>query len=369
MFAVGILPALLSILVMLRLKEPERWRKAVAEGVGKRKAGSLKELFGQPRWRRRAIVGMLLGSAGVIGLWGIGFFSIDLTQSIFQDVYEQEARKDKQADNDRQLIYLAVRSPEALQLAEKIRPQYLLSLDPANKDPQRLLSAALALQGAGQRVSVERVLDALDSGIADQPPQSPEERERRAEYLSSLAPPREPPSVYVDRILTRYKKISGDAGWWGNITSMLFNVGAFFGVYVFTRVTQRIGRRQAFAIAFVAAMVSTAVAFLYMKSRIDVYWMVPLMGFCELALFGGYAIYFPELFPTRLRSTGTSLCYNIARYVAASGMAVRAVLIDVVFRGSEHAVRYAGVTMCSVFLLGLLVLPFAPETKDEPLPE
>ena len=31
--------------------------------------------------------------------------------------------------------------------------------------------------------------------------------------------------------------------------------------------------------------------------------------------------------------------------------------------------RYAGVTMCAVFLLGLIALPFLPETKDKPLPE
>jgi len=31
--------------------------------------------------------------------------------------------------------------------------------------------------------------------------------------------------------------------------------------------------------------------------------------------------------------------------------------------------RYAGVTMCGIFLLGLVVLPFAPETKGQPLPE
>jgi hypothetical protein len=31
--------------------------------------------------------------------------------------------------------------------------------------------------------------------------------------------------------------------------------------------------------------------------------------------------------------------------------------------------RYAGVTVCLVFLVGLAALPFAPETKDRPLPE
>ena len=31
--------------------------------------------------------------------------------------------------------------------------------------------------------------------------------------------------------------------------------------------------------------------------------------------------------------------------------------------------RYAGITMCAIFLLGLAVLPFAPETKGQPLPE
>jgi hypothetical protein len=31
--------------------------------------------------------------------------------------------------------------------------------------------------------------------------------------------------------------------------------------------------------------------------------------------------------------------------------------------------RYAGITMCSVFLVGLAALPLAPETKGQPLPE
>ncbi len=47
--------------------------------------------------------------------------------------------------------------------------------------------------------------------------------------------------------------------------------------------------------------------------------MNAVMGFAQLSLMAGYAIYLPELFPTRLRSTGTSFCYNVGRFIAASG--------------------------------------------------
>jgi MFS family permease len=365
MFAVGIVPALLAVLVMTRLKEPERWRKAVAEGVGAKKAGSLKEIFGVARWRRRAIVGMLLASSGVIGLWAIGFFSMDLNQSIFRKVYEEEARHAPDArapETDRQLLRLAVGSPGRLdEMAQQVRPQYLLSLDAGNKDPQRIYTAALALRAAGNPVSPDAVLQALSG--------SPEDAARWAQYLAGPTGSASSFDEGVSAVVARYKQISADASWWSPITSMLFNVGAFFGIYVFSRVTQRIGRRPAFAGALVAAAVTSAVAFLFMERPWQVFWMVPLMGFFQLSLFGGYAIYFPELFPTRLRSTGTSLCYNTARFVAATGPIGLGLLTRHVFAHTAEPMRYAGVTMCVVFLLGLLVLPFAPETKDEPLPE
>ena len=48
---------------------------------------------GDPRWRRRAIVGLLLALSGIIGLWGIGFFTIDLMRSVFTKAFIAEGMK------------------------------------------------------------------------------------------------------------------------------------------------------------------------------------------------------------------------------------------------------------------------------------
>src|SRR6202020_266172 len=117
------------------------------------------------------------------------------------------------------------------------------------------------------------------------------------------------------------------------------------GMFAFSWATCFIGRKPAFAIAFILAAGSTALVFAKMDSRNDIMWMIPLMGFCQLALFGGYAIYFPELFPTRLRSTGTSFCYNVGRLVAAAGPLALGLLTSKVFAGYAEPMRYAGVTM------------------------
>jgi MFS family permease len=264
MFLVGTVPALLAVPVFLRLKEPERWKAAAREGEldGRREArlGSVVELFADPRWRRNTIVGMVLAFAGVVGLWGIGFFSFDLVDSVFRKHF----------------------------------------------------------QGSG---------------------------------LSA-------------------REIQGKLTFWKGITSLVQNGGAFFGIYAFAYVTQFIGRRWAFGISFLLAAAATALTFWSLDAFWEIFVLIPIMGFCQLAVFGGYAIYFPELFPTRLRSTGVSLCYNVGgRLVAAVGGSVKGLLTNKVFAGYAEPLRYSGITMCAVFLLGLLVLPFAPETKDQPLPE
>src|SRR5207253_6691474 len=142
----------------------------------------------------------------------------------------------------------------------------------------------------------------------------------------------------------------------GGVTSLAINVGAFIGMSSFRWLTSRAGRRPAFFVTFLAAAASVALVFTQVKTRFDVVWMNVVMGICLLALFGGYAIYLPELFPTRLRATGTSFCYNVGRFIAASGPLALGYLTTNVFAyaketGPDLPFRYAGLAMCSIFVL------------------
>jgi hypothetical protein len=132
-------------------------------------------------------------------------------------------------------------------------------------------------------------------------------------------------------------------------------------------------------------MGATIFFFTYFKTRNDI-WMNAVMGFAQLSLMAGYAIYLPELFPTRLRSTGTSFCYNVGRFIAATGPFTLGILqkrlsdsaIAALPEGATEimkmaakleAFRTAACWLSCVYLVGLVVLPFLPETKDRPLPE
>jgi len=383
MFGVGILPAFLIVFVMFWLREPERWKQAVAEGkISKQKAGSLKELFGDPRWRVRAIVGIILAAAGVIGLWGIGVFGVDLVQSIFRANITAEYREKGAADEDQQFVALVFQTPGAVEKVGEagILPRDMIGRDPTDKDAQYLLAAALTLASRKEPVTLEGALKLLDQPWTDdgsplakldrkRQAQTPEDRTRRKEFVEKAPVEQTSLEDHLARLKERAKNVGGYVQRWGSIQLLLFNIGAFFGVYAFSMVTDKLGRKKTFALFFLFAMVVTAFVFLTMRKWHHVLWMAPLMGFAQLSVFGGYAIYFPELFPTRLRSTGTSMCYNIGRYVSAFGPFLQGYLSGVVFAGFAEPMRVAGATMCLFFLLGIVVLPFAPETKDQPLPE
>jgi MFS family permease len=150
----------------------------------------------------------------------------------------------------------------------------------------------------------------------------------------------------------------------------LQDMGAFLGMLTFTFIAARWSRRLAFLLAFALCLVVTAFVFYSLRSATQAYWMLPMMGFAQLAVFAGYSIYFPELFPTRLRGTGVGFCYNTVRYLAAPAPLLMGKLSTLLnTKGVEEPFRVAAVIMCSVFLVGMVALIWAPETKGQPLPE
>ncbi len=150
---------------------------------------------------------------------------------------------------------------------------------------------------------------------------------------------------------------------------MTLQIGAFGGMLVASWVAEKLGRKAAFAIAFTTSMFATACTFQFYTDASQTFWLFPILGFFQPSVFAVYAIYLPELFPTHLRSTGTSFCYNVGRFLAAAGVPLIGLMKTELYGHFEEPMRPAALTMCAVFLLGLIVLPFAPETKGKPLPE
>jgi SHS family sialic acid transporter-like MFS transporter len=90
---------------------------------------------------------------------------------------------------------------------------------------------------------------------------------------------------------------------------------------------------------------------------------VGLTAFTTASFYGFFPLYFPELFPTRIRATGQGVCYNAGRLVAAVGALLSGSLMDYL---GGYAQMGAAITL--IYIGGILLSFVAPETKGKPLP-
>lgn len=162
--------------------------------------------------------------------------------------------------------------------------------------------------------------------------------------------------------------LSSARAFWSSVGLLLQNIGGFAGMMFVSWLAQVKGRKFAFAFGIICSFLFTLLVFQRLREFSQIFWMLPLMGFGQLGVFTVYAIYLPELFPTSLRSTGTSFCYNFGRLVAATAPFTLGQLTRRL-GGDIEGFRIAGSWVALVLLVGLMVLPFLPETKDQPLPE
>jgi MFS family permease len=245
-YLVGVLPALLILWVRSRINEPAAWQHSTAVPAERR--GSLVELFGDPRWRWRAIGGLLLAAVGLAIFWSVTVAGQDLAK------------------------YVALRG------------------------------GASEATAAHEGKFAYTVLQATGGGI---------------------------------------------------------------GLLAFGPLCQWIGRKLAFAVVQILGLAIVPFACFVPQTYDQLLVVLPFYGAFTLAIHAGYAVYFPELFPARLRALGASVCFNGGRLLAA-----------LILPLSGYVKSLPGMTlpvalslMSLTYLLGLVVLLFLPETKGLPLPE
>jgi MFS family permease len=260
LFLIGVTPVLISIVSAIGMREPDPWLKLKAEGRLPRGAfGAYLELFRSANERRGLLIGSLLAIAGVVGLWGIGEYAVDLQHAVFTGYFS------------------------------------------ARLSPEQVSAAVVNTK---------------------------------------------------------------------NWSFMLQMAGGAAGMLVFAAIADRIGRRPAFLICFAAAFSITAFVYNELQTPFQAYWMMPLMGAAQFSLFAGFSIYLPELFSSRARGTGVSFSYNLGRFAAAGGSIVSAWLSTTLFADfpAPAPLRFSAMTMCTVYLIGLVAAWYAPETRGRPLP-
>jgi MFS family permease len=142
-------------------------------------------------------------------------------------------------------------------------------------------------------------------------------------------------------------------------------IGMALGMLSFGPICVRLGRRLTFILFQALALVVVPLTCYGPTSYAQLLGLLPLYGFATLSIHAGFAIYFPELFPGHLRSTGAGFCFNTGRLLAAPVL---------VFSGWLKALPGVGLPaaitgMNLLFVVGIGVVLLLPETKNRPLPE
>ena len=151
-----------------------------------------------------------------------------------------------------------------------------------------------------------------------------------------------------------YKAIT--QGWWA--------LGAVLGSFFGAQIAAWLGRRRAYAIISAAATALTSLMFLGTAPlQASFLPIVFAQGFVATLFFGWLPLYLPELFPTHVRAAGSGIAYNVGRFATALGVLAAGAL----FAAMGGSYPRVGATCGLIYLLGLIVIWWAPDTTEKKL--
>lgn len=152
---------------------------------------------------------------------------------------------------------------------------------------------------------------------------------------------------------------------WGTRAALVYTAGAVVAYLLSGFLADALGRRKYLFFSFLGCFVFTPITYLWTHS-------LPLLvavafgnGFFTLGCaYSWMAIYPVELFTPTVRATAASFIFNAARLIAWVFPLVAGVLIN-----SFGGIPKAAMTLGCVYLIGLVIPWFVPETRGQPLPE
>ncbi|MBP3956846.1 MFS transporter [Gemmata sp. G18] len=150
---------------------------------------------------------------------------------------------------------------------------------------------------------------------------------------------------------------------WLQISS---SIGAAIGCVVAAVVGGALGRRPVYAALCVLSLI-TMVGFYKLNTEYGPAFVLSagLLGTISAAFYGWLPLYLPELFRTSVRATGQGFGFNFGRIIAAVGQLQMANLLAYFDKDYSQACA----VVAGVYVVGLVLIAIAPETKGQPLPE
>ena len=133
-------------------------------------------------------------------------------------------------------------------------------------------------------------------------------------------------------------------------------IGAFLGGWI----ASMVGRRTTYFVMSLLALLASGYIYWFLTPLSPSFlpWVF-VIGFFGTIFFGWLPLYLPELFPTRVRATGTGAAFNLGRVITAFGVLGKASLLS--HFGGDYG--QAGRVTSLVFIIGMIVILFAPDTS------